>query len=246
MAKIKATSGMIFERYEKKYRITEESFEMLYPRLLERMNTDKYGLYTVCSLYLDTDDYLLIRRSMEKPAYKEKLRMRSYGIPHDDTKVFIELKKKLHGITYKRRITVPYSEAKDYFKDRRPPSTDGQILREIDYFMDLYRPSPKVLLFYDRLALFGKEDKELRITFDKNIRYRTDNTDPSFGASGTALILPNERIMEIKVPGTFPVWLSKLLSELKIYPSSFSKYAAAYRHLRSEAKLNAEQHHIYV
>lgn len=244
MAKIKVTSGMIFERYEKKYRISEETFEILYPRLLEYMKTDHYGLYTVCSLYLDTEDDLLIRRSMEKPAYKEKLRMRSYGVPNEDTKVYIELKKKLQGITYKRRISAPYADAAEYFKNRRPPQADSQILREINYFMDLYDPSPKILLFYDRIALFGIEESDLRITFDKNIRYRADDLDPLHGDFGIPLIEEGERIMEIKVPGVFPIWLSFLLSEHKIFPTSFSKYASAYRHLSKEERSHAEQHNL--
>lgn len=242
MSKIKAAAGMIFERHEKKYRISEDTYSILSARLSEYMNRDKYGLYTICSMYLDTDDFLLIRRSMEKPKYKEKLRLRSYGVPDDDTKVYIELKKKLKGVTYKRRISVPYCQAKDYLLHGSRPDADGQILSEIDYFLNLYRPAPKVLLFYDRLALFGIENNDLRITFDQNIRYRADDLDPQLGSHGHALIGANERIMEIKVPGTFPVWLSKLLSELQIYPTSFSKYATAYRHLKTEEKNHAKQH----
>ncbi len=244
MAKIKASDGMIFERHEKKYRISEETYGLLYPKLSEFMNRDKYGLYTVCSLYFDTDDFLLISRSMEKPKYKEKLRLRCYGVPTNSTKVFIELKKKLDGITYKRRISADYFQAMDYLNNRVYPDADGQILNEINYFLDLYTPKPKVLLFYDRIALFGIEDNNLRVTFDSNIRYRVDNTDPLLGDYGQPLILPNERIMEIKVPGAFPLWLSKLLSELKIYPTSFSKYASAYRHLSKEEKSHAKQHNL--
>lgn len=234
MPKVKISPGMVFERHEKKYQLTEDQYLRLRERLDEYMQEDKYGLSTVCSLYFDTEDWLLASRSIQKPKYKEKLRLRSYGIPKDDTAVFLELKKKLDGVTYKRRVSMTYAEAKRYINDGEPPDSQGQIFEEIDWFIKFYRPSPAILLFYNRIALYGIEDKDLRITFDSDIRFRTDRLDFTLGDDGTPIIKAAERIMEIKVAGAFPYWLSRMLSELKIYPASFSKYGTAYRNLQKE------------
>lgn len=234
MAKVKVSPGMVFERYEKKYRLSEDSYLQLMERLAKYMQADQYGKHTICSLYFDTSDFLLIRRSIEKPKYKEKLRLRSYGIPSPDTNVYLELKKKLRGVTYKRRVSMPYVEAQKYLLTGERPTEGGQILEEINYFCQQYRPMPKVLLFYERVALFGREDSSLRITFDTDIRYRTDDFDLSMGDEGTPLLPSGERLMEIKVSGALPFWLSRMLSELKIYPASFSKYGTVYRKLLKE------------
>lgn len=231
MAKIKVSDGMIFERYEKKYRVSEDTYRLLSDRLSEYVTPDKYGQYSICSLYLDNDNFDLIRKSMEKPSYKEKIRLRSYGVPSMDAKVYLELKKKLNGITYKRRVSLLYGEALRYVENGTTSFDSGQIFNEITYFLDRYKPTPKVLLFYDRTAFFGIEDKNLRITFDNNIRYRNTDPFPHLGDRGEPIISQNERIMEIKVPGSFPLWLSKLLSETGVYPTSFSKCSTAYTHI---------------
>ncbi|QQO09408.1 polyphosphate polymerase domain-containing protein [Breznakiella homolactica] len=228
MAKLKIASGMVFERHEKKYLLTQAEYEQLLKSLMEYMQQDQYGLHTICSLYYDTEDYLLIRRSLEKPEYKEKLRLRSYGIPKQEDIVFLELKKKLNGITYKRRVPMTLNECEQYFSRGILPEHKGQILNEIEWFKMHYRPAPKVLVFYDRIALCGSADSSLRITFDKNTRWRNDQLTFASGDYGTPLLSPGERLMEIKLNGAFPFWLSHLLSQQKIYPISFSKYGRVY------------------
>jgi SPX domain protein involved in polyphosphate accumulation len=229
MAKIKITSNMVFERHEKKYLLTEAQYNQLIVPLTEHMQHDQYGLHTICSLYYDTDDFLLIRRSIEKPKYKEKLRLRCYGIPSQEDVVYLELKKKLDGVTYKRRASMTLCEAEQYFSNGTPPEQAGQILNEIVWFKDRYHPMPKVLLFYNRIALYGIADSSLRITFDTNIRWRDEQLNFTNGDYGTQILSPGERLMEIKLTGAFPCWLSHLLSEQKIYPISFSKYGMVYR-----------------
>ena len=137
------------------------------------MKMDNYGEHTICNLYFDTDDYELIYSSIEKPVYKEKLRLRSYGVPEKNSKVFLELKKKYQGIVYKRRVEMTFQEAINYLSQGIHPDCDSQILKEIDYFKNFYHPVPKVIIAYDRIAYAGIEDKELRITFDKNTRCTT-------------------------------------------------------------------------
>ena len=240
MPKVKVSPGMVFERHEKKYRLSEEQYLALRKRLEEHMRPDPYGRHTICSLYFDTPDFLLIRRSLSKPKYKEKLRLRSYGLPGPETTVYLELKKKLDGVTYKRRAAMSYAQAQGYLLRGELPEQQGQILREIDWFRDFYKPVPRVLLFYERIALYGLEDPALRITFDTDIRWRMGRFDLTEGDDGRPLLQPGERLMEIKVAGALPFWLARMLSELKIYPTSFSKYGNVYREYLKEEQSLAE------
>ena len=232
--KIKVRTSMVFERHEKKYLITEEVYQSLLKRLEEYMHPDQFGLHTICSLYLDSDDYLLANRSMGKPDYKEKLRLRSYGLSQPDTTVYLELKKKLKGVTYKRRIPLSYETAERYMLLGESTEERSQIMQEIDYFFHLYKPEPKILLFYERIALCGNEDEELRVTFDTNIRWRAHDLSLSQGDAGELILPPGMRLMEIKIADSFPLWMSQMLSEFKIYPASFSKYCTAYTRLQKE------------
>ena len=195
------------------------------------MEVDEYGLSTICNVYFDTQNNELIRHSIEKPAYKEKLRIRSYGVPGESDSAFIEIKKKYDVVVYKRRIQLPLKEARNYLVHGIKPScaVNPQILSEIDYFMQYYKPMPKMYIAYDRIATFGKEDSSIRITFDQNIRSRDYDLDLARGDKGTTLFDNSEVLMEIKVGGAYPLWLTDILSKLKIYPVSFSKYGSFYK-----------------
>lgn len=222
--------GLTFERTEKKYLLTTAQYHALRSVLDEHMQADKYKEYTVCNLYFDTQFNDLIRRSIEKPEYKEKLRLRSYGAVSNSDKVFLEIKKKFKGVVYKRRIKAPYGEITAYLENGTPPPSDhGQIFCEIDYFIKFYECKPKLFLSYDRTALSGVgEEKGLRVTFDRNIRSRTDRLDLSIPPDGEALLEPDVWLMEIKAPAAMPLWLTEALTALKIYPTSFSKYGRIY------------------
>jgi len=235
--------GLTFERSEKKYLLDEDQYRALREQLQPRMEEDAYGEYTVCNLYFDTEHNDLIRRSIEKPRYKEKMRLRSYGTVSGDDKVFLEIKKKYKGVVYKRRIKIPYREAVAYIYDGVPPSKTGQIFNEIDYFIKFYGCKPKLFLSYDRVALCGiGEEKALRITFDRNIRSRTDRLDLAIPPDGEQLLPDKTWLMEIKAPGAMPMWLTELLTTLKIYPTSFSKYGRIYSRdeLRRQQKGESE------
>ncbi len=220
----------IFKRHEIKYIINAEKYDKLMAALSGHMACDEYGKSLICSLYFDTPDFLLIRRSMQKPTvYKEKLRLRSYGVPCDETPCFVELKKKYKGIVYKRRIKLSYGMAYSWLVGGGDMPEDGQIAREIEYFKDYYKNlQGTVALSYERCAYFSKEDAGIRITFDENIKYRFCDTDLRQGAEGERLLGEGFYLMEIKIPESMPLWLTKVLSELEIYPSSYSKYANSY------------------
>ena len=218
-----------FQRYEKKYLLTPDQLARMLAGMEGYVRADEFGRYTICNIYYDTDDFQLIRASLEKPVYKEKLRMRSYGTPGDQDRVFVELKKKYDGIVYKRRTVMGAADAAAYIHDGKAPEREDQICREIDWFMRSYRPVPKVFIAYDRTAFAGLEDPNLRITFDTNLRWRDTGLDLRLGSHGAPILPPDQILMEIKIPGAAPVWLAHLLSETGAFPTSFSKYGFCYK-----------------
>lgn len=221
--------GFIFKRVEKKYMLSPEQYKKVIEAISPHMEIDQYGLSKICNIYFDTEDDLLVRTSNEKPIYKEKLRLRSYGVPSPDNKVFIELKKKFEGIVYKRRITMKLKDAKNYlYYGIRPSEYDSQIMREIDYFLEHYHPVPKLYLAYDRTAWFGKKDPDFRITFDSRIRSRRQDLFLEHGDLGQQLIEDEYYLMEVKSAGNYPMWLVNVMSEENIYPTTFSKYGTIY------------------
>jgi len=228
----------IFQRVEKKYLLPQDTYEELLNRIEPYMQLDKFGRYTICNIYYDTDTFDLIRNSIEGPKYKEKLRLRSYGIPEANDKVYLELKKKYKGTVYKRRISMKLSEAENYLENGVKPIKDSQILHEIDYFIQFYQPKGKLYLAYDRRAYFGKEDSCIRITFDNNIRSRYNDLDLALGDYGTQTLEQGLYLMEIKVSQALPFWLARTLSELSIFPTSFSKYGTIYKQNMIEERQN--------
>ena len=216
-----------FKRCEKKYLLTEAQYRAVRLGMAPFMKPDAYPVYSVSNVYYDTDRYDLIRASLEKPVYKEKLRLRSYGVPGSCDEVFIEIKKKFDDVVYKRRITMTMRDAALYLSGAR--RGDGsQIGRELDWFLRFYRPEPKVFIAYDREAYASADGGELRLTFDSALRVRAVDLDLRSGDHGVPLMDKDLVLMEIKIPGVCPLWLSRLLNELQIFPTSFSKYGKAY------------------
>ena len=219
----------VFKRVEKKYLLSEDLYQKLFEKMNNYITVDIYDFSTICNIYFDTDDYLLVNRSIEKSIYKEKVRLRSYGIPKKNSKVFLEIKKKYKGVVGKRRVSAPLKEFYKYFNTGKYPNVDTQIMNEIDYCFKFYNLKPKVFLAYDRYSYEGKDDSNFRITFDKNIRSRTDNLYLENGDNGMLLLDKNCYIMEVKTLGAYPLWFAQILSELNIYPTSFSKYGNVYK-----------------
>lgn len=204
------------------------------------MTFDKYCVdekyYSLLNIYFDTPDNLLIGRSVQKPPYKEKLRLRSYSPPQADSdQVFFEIKKKCDRCVTKRRAIMSYGEAKALIATHQPPelSDDSyinvQVTKEISQMFRRYSGlAPKLFLAYDRLAMFGKDNPELRVTFDRNIRTRRENPLFENGTDGKQLLPEGQILMEIKIPYAIPLWLARYLSEHQIFTTSFSKYGKEY------------------
>lgn len=218
-----------FSRIEKKYMVTDKQYRAMCTALAGYVEPDEFGAYTICNIYYDTPDYALIRASLDKPVYKEKLRLRSYGVPDDSSRVFVELKKKFDGVVYKRRVTMPLAQARNYLSRTIQPAGNEQIRQEIDWFLQFHQPQPAVFLAYDRVAYTCPAQPDLRLTFDSKLRWREQALDLAAGDYGEFLTPPGTRILEIKVSGAMPLWLSAILDQLEIYPSSFSKYGTYYK-----------------
>lgn len=224
----------VFNRVEKKFLLSEEKYYKIWDDLMNYMEVDEYGKHTICNLYYDTPQDYLIRNSIEKPIYKEKLRVRSYGIPTLNDTVFLEIKKKYKGIVNKRRILLPLDVTYGYLHYNVRPPEKSQILNELDFFTSRYELVPKLFLAYERIALFGKEDNEFRVTFDMNIRSRSEYPFLEMGDHGELLLENNMYLMEVKITNSTPLWFSKLLSKYSLVNSSFSKYGNVYKKQQTE------------
>lgn len=224
----------IFKRYEIKYLVTKEQKKIIMHEMEKYMYADKYGKSTICNIYFDTPDFLLIRRSLERPVYKEKLRLRSYGTATPDSTAFIEIKKKYKGVVYKRRTEMTEKESMRYLCNGEHIS-DSQILREVDYFLEYYKCiAPQVVISYNREAFYSKDDYDFRVTFDDNILWRDYDLSLCKGVYGMSILKNDCSLMEIKTGTAVPLWMSNLLSENKIYKTSFSKYGNAYLAMKQE------------
>lgn len=226
----------VFRRRELKFLVNEQQRRGLEQMMLQRMVPDRYGRSTICNLYYDTPDYRLIRRSLERPVYKEKLRLRSYGPAKPGTDVFLEMKKKYKGIVYKRRIRVTEAQAQAFMQRISPLPEDSQIAREMVYFRDFYRElAPRMYLSYEREAWYDPVDPGFRMTLDRNIQYRTVNLSLASSVDGQAILPLDMSLLEVKATGSIPMWLTEHLSRNKIHKQSFSKYGRAYTELLEQS-----------
>ena len=191
------------------------------------MQPDDFGEYLVQSLYFDTDNWDVIRASIEKPVYKEKLRIRCYGIPDAASSVFLELKKKYKSTVHKRRVMLLLGDLQNKSARDIMATDNTQIGRELNYYLNSHNVYEKVHISYNRLAF--TTDNGLRITLDKNIHFRTNQLDYNHPQGGLEILPANLTIMEVKTLGGMPLWLSYALSQHGIFPTSFSKYGVGYK-----------------
>lgn len=240
------TAISTFKRYERKYLIRKDKLDKIMPDLLEYMELDPFCLngneYRIYSIYYDTINHDIIRQNSSKPVYKEKMRIRSYYDRKDpEDKVFMEIKKKSEGVGNKRRIKIRLKEIEPFVNEGILPETkdylSSQVAKELQYFFKNNKVAPALYVQYDRLALFGKEDKNFRMTFDRNVHTRRSNF--VFGESDEdEFLLPDDvYIMEIKILGAMPLWLTRLLSENNLFSRGFSKYGVKY-------KRDAQEHNL--
>lgn len=226
-----------FKRYEIKYVITKEQKKTILEKMNEYMKLDQYGRTTIQNIYFDTNNYRLIRNSIEKPIYKEKLRIRNYGKEKEKT-IFIELKKKYKSVVYKRRLAMDEKEVFYSFNNEKPLPIHSQIAEEIEYFRKYYCDlHPSIYLSYEREAYYAIDDSDFRITMDENILFREEDFNFKSNIYGKSLLEEGYTLLEVKTAFSLPLWFTHLLDELGIYKTSFSKYGRAYTMIQKEKKL---------
>lgn len=234
----------VFNRFEHKYMMDYDTFKKVSNALERYMVADSHNPngkpYTIANIYYDTADDYLIRNSLSKPCYKEKLRLRSYGVPNEDSMVFLEIKKKFNGIVNKRRTKLMLNEAYAFAETGIPPEyreyMNKQVLNEIEYFLKIYDVSPKLYLAYDRIAYFEKGNNDLRISFDTNIRARRYDLGLELGDFGENVTDKDMYLMEVKTHLAKPMWLTELMTDLDIKRKSFSKYGTEYKNTLTKGK----------
>lgn len=224
----------VFKRVEEKYLITNKEKEMILNEIDDYIEKDLYFETIICSIYYDNINQDLIINSLEKPIYKDKVRLRSYGIPNLDDNVFLEIKNKYKSVVNKRRVKMTLQDFYNYLDGKLV--LDNQIMKEIDYLFKYYELRPNIFIAYDRQSYKDKASGNVRITFDNNLRSRRDNLRLEYGDDGDKYLDEKIYIMEIKTLGSMPLWLVKTLSKLKIYPKSYSKYGTKYLQEMREMK----------
>ena len=222
----------IFRRVEKKYIISKNEYLKIREEIDKYVKMDEYGKSTICNIYFDTDKYELISHSITKPYFKEKVRLRSYNVPNENSMVYLEIKRKEESVVGKRRIGMKLNDFNKYMNNNKLVSNSNiQIKNELDYYFDRLDLHEKMYISYDREAYFDKTNPDFRITFDSNIKARDYNLDLSKGSYGQFILEPDKYILEVKTLESIPLWFVKLLTECKVMPCGFSKYGEAYTQL---------------
>ena len=237
----------VFNRYEHKYMLDRKTYEKVIEVMDQHMELDSHNEnhkpYTIANIYYDTADDHLIRASLQKPKYKEKLRLRAYGVPKKDSKVFLDIKKKYNGIVNKRRTTLKLKEAYEFVSSGKKPNLkdymNAQVLEEINYFLKVYDLTPKLYLAYDRIAYFEKGNPDLRISFDTNIRSRRYDVRLEAGDYGELLLDGDVYLMEVKTSLAKPLWLVHMMTDLDIKRTSFSKYGTEFKEMVNSPQMKS-------
>ena len=227
---------MTFKRYELKYLLNKKEKEEILLAMKPHMKLDDYGRTVIRNIYFDTENFRLIRRSLEKPVYKEKLRIRSYKPVQITDPVFVEIKKKYKSVVYKRRLLLPEKTVMESFRTGEPLPVCSQIGDEIQYFREYYKNlQPSVFLSYEREAFYSLDGSDFRVTFDENILYRRNDISLGSEIYGHPLLGKQQTLMDIKTSGGIPLWMSETLTKHHLYKTSFSKYGSAYQRMMEAA-----------
>ncbi len=222
----------VFRRVEEKYLLTEEQKNRFFAKIKAYIEPDVYYESKILNIYFDNENRDVIVHSMEKPTFKEKIRLRSYGVPTLEDDVFLEIKDKVNNIVGKRRIKIKLKDFYQYYE--KGMMENHQIMKEIDYYFHFFHLKPVYFVSYDRLSYRGIENPHLRITIDQNLRSRSHDLRLELGDEGTPYFEEKTYIMEIKVLDAMPLWLTKTLADYQIYPTSFSKVGSIYKKRKEE------------
>ena len=244
-------------RYEFKFPISYDDMDRLMDDLIPYVKSDKhvneYGIYTISSLYMENDCKDCYYETINGDPFRQKVRLRVYGKQaFKDSDAFLELKNKINGLVVKRRINMKLSDAVNFMNDcakngnsakiESYKNADSQILKEIRQVIATKKLKPAVIVSYERLPLVAIDDESLRITFDFNLRSRSDALDQTEGTGGLRRCPKNVAILEIKTNKPLPYWLTKILAKYNYRNQTFSKYCSHYSPMRilSDIKIDNE------
>lgn len=216
-------------RHDIKYIIDEKTVGELRKCLLaNNMRKQIHDSDLVVSAYCDTDDFASIRKCIDDPKHKEKIRIRSYGPIGDDDLAYLEIKRKENGLLTKRRVKVRYGDIPGILSGSQ--KMQGEFGDELDDFLSRYPNSePRIRISYERESYKAEdESSDLRVTLDHDIRYKVGKGIRLDGSDGTCLMSPRRYIIEIKTLGETPKWLDMFFKSRSLKPRSYSKYAKAY------------------
>ena len=223
-------------RYELKYRISESKAEAISQFIKPHLHLDRYsrlrpnGAYPVVSLYLDSDDLLLCRESLTGQKNRFKLRIRGYtdepGYP-----CFFEIKRRINTIIMKSRSRVMRQDVAALLSGQTVPvqnCTNQEVLKQFQLYMNYISARPVACVRYVRRAYEGDLDNRVRVTFDRELSYKTTSEpDVSLGGGGWQRLPLNFVVLEIKFTARYPAWLSRMTKCLNLQRSSMAKYASS-------------------
>lgn len=232
-----------FKRVETKYILTQKQEQAFLADLAQHMEADDFAQSSISNVYFDNPDFQMVADSLAKKHGKEKIRMRLYDLqPTASSQAFLEIKKKVEGIGFKYRLTSNPVSVTNYVLTGLADASivDDKVTEELHQLRQRYGTlQPKLVIAYDRQSYKGLDDKNVRLTIDRNLIYRDDRLSAYADRSGHALLPADQVIMEVKVAGDQPAWLQELLVKHGLEKASFSKYGQAYK--LNQARLAARK-----
>jgi hypothetical protein len=223
-----------FNRYEIKYLVDRTLVGTLREELAARLDVDQYaagGGYGVWSLYYDTERLRFYWEKIEGIRFRRKLRIRHYGDRFsigEDTPVFVEIKQRVNRVTQKRRVQLPYRQARQLCDQRRMVNC-GQggrgFLEEVLGLVCGLDLRPIAVTGYTREAYLGRgAELGLRVTLDHRVRGRDRDFHLGAEAENRMIIPPSRLIMEVKANDRVPYWLTDLTARHSLSVVRVSKY----------------------
>jgi len=228
-------------RNEKKYLVPNAILPNLRNRFAPFLEADEYSEseknypeYTVRSIYFDSNGKDSYFEKIEGLKNRKKIRIRGYGHQSSNTKVVLEIKRKLEDRVTKNRASVPYEQLDNLIRTGdletcfgKSKSSKKEDASRFLYNIKRYNLMPQNQIVYDREAYHGRFDPGMRVTFDKNIRYRpAPKVTQLFLDFGLKRAWIGYFILEVKYfNGEMPTWAKSIIEEFELKHEALSKYA---------------------
>jgi len=233
-----------FQRYEIKYWLTEERYFDVRDEIQRYMELDPYchdrphHAYPIWSLYLDTFDFATFEERLDGLIFRQKYRLRTYGAdkPFEDAltdPLFVEIKKKQNKVILKDRSLIKVREALDLLDHasgnpfmQTLPLAQKKTMERFVFFQNHLSLGPQIAVKYEREAYFGENDRNVRVTFDRNLCAKESRAlAEMYTETKNWFHHRNPQIIfEIKVYDAMPQWLVNILRRFQLRSEPISKY----------------------